>query len=237
MSFCFVKENNDIAITQWFDSKPIFLAFNCHVKESEVPVMRYDKTLHEYIEVPSPQAVCEYNKYMGDVAMRDKMISYNRFSKLTRKWTIRVLHPFIDLILFHVGDYFSFEAYRVASNSFVEPDYENYLEDEEYEGGSSKRRRQCLLPLHNERTVGVEHLPRFDATLKKSERCRLPGCEEKPQRFSEQCQLFLWTYIIFFYSCGLNASYSKTYAVFFFTVFHSLKEDKIRIFLLFSSIL
>ncbi|KAK2725275.1 hypothetical protein QYM36_001653 [Artemia franciscana] len=67
---------------------------------------------------------------------------------------------------FHVGGYLAFEADCVASNSFVEPDYQNDLEDEEDEGGSSKRRRWCSLPLRHERTIGDKHLPRFDATLK-----------------------------------------------------------------------
>ena len=87
-SFTFTREDRVVAVTQWYDNKPIFLASSCYGKEPELPVSRYNKSERKYIDIPSPLVVRQYNKNMGGVDLCDRMVSYYRFSSRTKKWPV-----------------------------------------------------------------------------------------------------------------------------------------------------
>ncbi|KAK2712863.1 hypothetical protein QYM36_011532 [Artemia franciscana] len=87
---------------------------------------------------------------------KDRLSKVRLLLEIVCQWCLKMEgEPFLSV------EYLSVEANRMTSNNFLEPDYENHLEDEEDEGGSSKRRRQFSLPKRHETTIGAKHFPRF----------------------------------------------------------------------------
>jgi hypothetical protein len=87
-SLKFTREDRVVAVRQWYDNKPTFLASSCYAKEPELPVSRYNKSERKYVDIPSPLVVRQNNKYMGGVDLCDRMVSYYRFSSRTKKWPV-----------------------------------------------------------------------------------------------------------------------------------------------------
>lgn len=63
-----VSPDGDTALTKWFDNKPImFLSTIYAAHEPYYCRRKYDKSLRQYIDVPRPEVVKEYNASMGGV--------------------------------------------------------------------------------------------------------------------------------------------------------------------------
>ena len=55
------------------------------------------KSAKEYMQIPCPLPILEYNKSMGGVDKLDFLISLDRIHIKSKKWTLRVIFHFVDL--------------------------------------------------------------------------------------------------------------------------------------------
>ncbi|CAK1599853.1 unnamed protein product [Parnassius mnemosyne] len=92
-----VSDDNQIAITKWYDNKPVILLSTVEAKEPVDVCQRWCKKQRHYVTVNRPSVVRNYNKYMGGVDLADRMLAVcpNRYR--TKKWTQRFFSHMMDL--------------------------------------------------------------------------------------------------------------------------------------------
>ncbi|CAH2097926.1 unnamed protein product [Euphydryas editha] len=76
---CVVRGDKNIAVVKWFDSKPIYVASTDAAVQPLGTCRRWSKQNENYIEVPQPVAIKNYNKYMGGIDLLDRIIGKNCF--------------------------------------------------------------------------------------------------------------------------------------------------------------
>ncbi|KAH8036624.1 hypothetical protein HPB51_002678 [Rhipicephalus microplus] len=60
---------------------------------------RWSDASKEWIEIPCPEAILEYNKFMGGVDKLDFVMAFYPMKARTRKWPVRIMCHFISLAL------------------------------------------------------------------------------------------------------------------------------------------
>ena len=80
---------------------PIFVVLNrvANLISTYVPqtVQRFDKKEKGVKDLPCPQIIKDYNRYMGGVDLMDSSMSRLRIMMKNRKWTHRQFYHFLDM--------------------------------------------------------------------------------------------------------------------------------------------
>uniref|UniRef100_A0A8C9YZR5 Si:ch211-255f4.7 n=1 Tax=Sander lucioperca TaxID=283035 RepID=A0A8C9YZR5_SANLU len=163
-----VRKSPELAITKWFDNKPVLMASTVHGKDPEDICTRWSKKEKHLVQVKRPAVIKQYNDNMGGVDLCDRMLSFYRMSSRTKKWTSRVISRFIDVLL---------ESLEL-DNSCEES-------EDEYEPPSKMRIPQ---PEPSVRRLGATHMPEMMDT-KHAERCRNKGCKSKTYMRCTKCKI------------------------------------------------
>ncbi|KRZ50920.1 PiggyBac transposable element-derived protein 3 [Trichinella nativa] len=79
-----------LCVVKWFDNREVILASTCKCVDPVEPVRRWDKKQRQFIDVPCPQIVKEYNQFMGGVDLTGMLISLYRIDHKCRKGHIPV---------------------------------------------------------------------------------------------------------------------------------------------------
>ena len=88
-----VSLEDGMKIVQWHDKRVVSILSAIH-GDKTVEVER--RSRHEVVE--KPEAITEYNKYMGEVDRGDQLLSYYGFPHCTIKWWKRAFSPFLMLL-------------------------------------------------------------------------------------------------------------------------------------------
>ncbi|KRY61983.1 PiggyBac transposable element-derived protein 3, partial [Trichinella pseudospiralis] len=64
--FCCTRDNK-LCVVKWFDNREVILTSTYKCVDPVEPVRRWDKRQRQFIDVPCPQIVKEYNQFMGGV--------------------------------------------------------------------------------------------------------------------------------------------------------------------------
>ena len=86
-------------IVKWYDNKPIFLASSEHGIEPVENCKRWSKKDRAHIQVTRPHLVKQCNTNMAGVDMLDRVLCKYAMRGRTRKWTVRVMHHFVDFVI------------------------------------------------------------------------------------------------------------------------------------------
>jgi len=147
---------------------------------------------------------------MGGVDLTDRMMSFYRMKARTKKWTIRTIFHFLDLVLVNswikyrrdrtklsvpCRQILKFMQFRmeVAEDFIVAPqESAGSSSDSEYDQGptQSKKRRSLPTPSAAKRKSGAKYLPEMVAS-KNSMRCRNTDCSKKTKVKCMYCGVFL----------------------------------------------
>lgn len=92
-----VREDDKVAITKWFDNKPVLMLSTVEAKDPEDLCRRWCKRDKRYVDVSRPRVIRNYNAFMGGVDLADRMLSVCPFRYRTRKWTQRFFSHMLDL--------------------------------------------------------------------------------------------------------------------------------------------
>lgn len=116
-------QSNEISVVKWKDrgSKPVVIVSNFHNPASASQVMRTNKT-GEKESVNCPEAIRDYNKFMGGVDHFDQLIECYNISKKSRRWWVKLLYYFIDTAI--VNSYIIFCHERKKLNQKIVPQLE-----------------------------------------------------------------------------------------------------------------
>ena len=88
---------NGITYVKWMDNRSV-LMFSNFLNSTESTVSRRQSKSAEKIQVPCPEIVVAYNKFMGGVDLMDqKKITYEVDRKLKVKYDLRVFFDLMDI--------------------------------------------------------------------------------------------------------------------------------------------
>ncbi|KAL1285029.1 PiggyBac transposable element-derived protein [Trichinella pseudospiralis] len=96
--FCCTRDNK-LCVVKWFDNREVILTSTYKCVDPVEPVRRWDKRQRQFIDVPCPQIVKEYNQFMRGVDLTGMLISLYRIDHKCRKWHRRVFFWAIHVAL------------------------------------------------------------------------------------------------------------------------------------------
>ena len=96
----YIKNKDDgIILTRWTDGNAITIASNVHGVGPISNVQRYSRVEKKIITVKRPNAVAEYNKYMGGTDQMDKNVNGRRIGIRGKKWWWPIFTWSIDVAI------------------------------------------------------------------------------------------------------------------------------------------
>ena len=102
----YFRRNNETFVIIWMDSTLVKLVSNIHNAATE-NYERRQRGTRNLLQLNRPQAISDYNTYMGGVDHFDQMIRYYQFTRRTSKWTKKFVIYLFQMALFN-----SFALYR-----------------------------------------------------------------------------------------------------------------------------
>lgn len=205
----FVNSDDSVAVTKWFDNKPVILMSTIYGSEPKDQCRRWCKRQKEYVNVERPLVVKMYNTNMGGVDLADRMMAVCPSRSRTKKWTICFISHMLDLSASNAWIQFRNDKLnqqiplkkiqslrqwkmQLAENIIEENTYyEDVLEEEDNsEPKTRKRGRPAIIPIPSKirRQQGALHMPVFEGTIN---RCRLPGCKNRTTAKCSTCMVAL----------------------------------------------
>lgn len=208
-----VREDKQVALTKWYDNKPVMLLSSIHAAETVDECRRYDRKLRSYVHVQRPEVVKEYNSNMGGVDLTGRLLAVCPSRMRTKKWTVRFISHFIDLSvvnawikykadqklqgvrshkIFQLRSFKQFIAEKILDDYLLS---ENEIErataessDVLEEVSTTKRGRPPVkaIPSAAFRQRGSLHLP---AMRTSQHRCRQKNCVMKTTVYCQACDL------------------------------------------------
>lgn len=91
------ETENTITGLKWYDNRAVCFLSSFKNSYPVINCKRYDKKKKEYVQVPIPNMVSDYNSHMGGVDLHDQFISYYRMSFRSKKYYLRLVFHLIDM--------------------------------------------------------------------------------------------------------------------------------------------
>lgn len=190
----------DVAVTKWFDNKPILVASSRHGVEPADSCKRWSKADKCHIDVNRPSVIREYNRSMGGVDLCDRMISYHRVTSRTVRWPLRMIMHFLDLSVVNgwvenkldnpESKLQLFEFRMAIGWSLISQSDAASVSSDDEEVTQPPVLVRSVQPLPDARARKAKHMPECVQT-KNPSRCRLPGCSQKTRVMCTTCNVYL----------------------------------------------
>lgn len=91
--------SSNISILRWTDNKIVHVISSFSGKEPQDTVKRWDRKKKIHIEIPRPQAIKQYNRFMGGVDMADKMVAHYPHGTKSKKFYMRIVFHFMNVAI------------------------------------------------------------------------------------------------------------------------------------------
>lgn len=205
-----VRCDGKIALTKWYDNKPVTLLSSVEANEETDECQRWCKRLKTYITITRPRAVRQYNSNIVGVDLANKLLAVCPNKYRTRKWTQRLISHMVDLSasnswLLYKQDQLKnnvppkqilqLREFKLQLGEALIEAHEESLEIEESEGEDiirplRRKKSKALavaLPSKRQRTNQTKHLPMFADRQGRCRHCRV----NKTQVMCRSCKIRL----------------------------------------------
>ncbi|XP_076036256.1 uncharacterized protein LOC143022126 isoform X1 [Oratosquilla oratoria] len=208
---CATVEGVEVDVLKWFDTKCVTFVSTYAAGEPYGIVERWNKKDKQYDEVPCPNVVLEYNKFMGGVDLLDGLVAYYRIKLKSNKYYMKFFFHFLDMVTVN-----SWLLYRRDGNSLEIPSKKlmdglafrsqvaealtkcrkdvtrkrsRKSRSEVEKGLIAKKRKGRVTPVPTKdiRMDSVGHWP----LPSDCQRCKFPGCKRKATMKCSKCQVHL----------------------------------------------
>lgn len=107
--------SGDISFVRWVDrgKKPVAVLSSMH-NASKVTVVKRTNREGKKEEVPCPEAISDYNKYMGGVDRMDQMHAAYSVARKSRRWWIKLFYYFFDMAI--INAFVIFKEWQKQNN-------------------------------------------------------------------------------------------------------------------------
>lgn len=92
-----VETNENIILCKWFDNKAVHLISTYISQEPVEFVKRWSVATKQYVNVPRPSIVKEYNTFMGGVDLHDMLVQLYRTNIKGQRFYLRIIFHFINM--------------------------------------------------------------------------------------------------------------------------------------------
>ena len=95
----FTSDDKTCIVVGWKDSKRVLLGSNHIGIEPKTILKRWDKEKQCRVDVPAPQIINNYNKFMGGVDSMDMLIALHPIPFKSKRWYSRIIWRILDLMV------------------------------------------------------------------------------------------------------------------------------------------
>lgn len=213
----------DVTMVGWKDSKMVIMAstfigsklpMNRNSNEilDSQPIDRWNKKQKKLETIPCPQAVHEYNRYMGGVDLMDSAFGRYHIAIKSRKWTTRLAYHLLDMAMINAWLLYrrakcenGEEGEKMKLHEFI-CEVSDILcragnierrrgrppkDDEEQPPNVDSKKKNVVLPPDDVRFDGIDHLPMSEEEKKVRCRCQQQNCKSRSQIYCVKCRVHL----------------------------------------------
>lgn len=207
----------DITTVAWKDTKMVTMASTfVGSKPSKKPnsdeiadpqlIDRWNKKKKCVETIPCPQAVVEYNRYMGGVDLMDSSLGRYHISVKTRKWPTRLAYHLLDMAMVNAWTLYKRATKKNVKLCVFISDVAEVLcraGNIEHRRGrppkndplpppnvQSKKRNVIKTPT-DIRFDGIDHLPMAETDTQVRCRCQNEDCKSRSQIYCIKCRVHL----------------------------------------------
>ena len=163
------RMKDDMLVVTWQDTRPVNLISNIPGKLHDTPCTRRDKKTGEQIVIPRPDAIQDYNNFMGGVDLSDQRVGTYRRHMKSLTWYLQIFFH-----MFHLSVVQSFILYKKLhpDGKSTQRKFTLNLIDELIGGRTylSKRGRPNVTPARHSASRfnrELEHAPELQTTQSK----------------------------------------------------------------------
>jgi hypothetical protein len=119
---CVVNPTHNLVAVGWLDNKPVHFISTADTTAMHSVQRRIGSTK---VDVPAPEVVCRYNKYMGGVDRHDKLRSTFSLAKRHKfkKYYVKLLLFVMDVALTNAWIYYRMVNDNVKKNDQARADF------------------------------------------------------------------------------------------------------------------
>ncbi|PNF29808.1 hypothetical protein B7P43_G10576 [Cryptotermes secundus] len=92
-----VETNENVILLKWFDNKAVHLIYSNKSQKPIENVRRWSVSSKQYVNVPRPAIVNEYNTFMGGVDLHDMLLQLYRTNIKGRRFYLRIIFHLISM--------------------------------------------------------------------------------------------------------------------------------------------
>ncbi|RWS22361.1 piggyBac transposable element-derived protein 3-like protein [Leptotrombidium deliense] len=201
----FVKHDDTLSAVRWIDNKPVVLISSFHGATPTESVSRFFRKEKQRQNIECPAVVSAYNQSMGGVDLNDRFIANYRIGVRSRKWTVRCLFHFLDLVVANAWIEYKIDAASVGETNIMDLySYRKHIAEHLVSSTEKRKRgRPTKSPVvtpkkmdrrkhavdDNKRMDTFSHWPVF-VQQKSAPRCA-NGCGKWSRIKCEKCGVFL----------------------------------------------
>lgn len=93
------EDSTGVIAVRRYDNKPVTLMSTYVGIEPTDTVRRWDKSKKEHVQVPRPNIVREYNKYMGGIDLHDSLVALYKYPIRSKQWYIYIWYHTVTMMM------------------------------------------------------------------------------------------------------------------------------------------
>lgn len=188
--------SNNITVLRWADNNLVHMISTFAGKDPQDVVRRWNRKTKSYVEVQRPQAVIQYNRFMGGVDLSDRMIAHYPHAIKNKKFYLRIIFHFMNIAI--INAWLLYRKQKGPTTPLLEFKASIASTLIEIRGSTRKRGRPSFTTMPKKKKAwtkvspeirmdGMEHYP-VKIDFKNPPRCHDKNCKRRTRYKCGKCQ-------------------------------------------------